>query len=154
MHVLGIRVEPNKVTFAVLNYNNEEADIINIEAIKIPVSLDFPAKLKYVRNTVLDIIREYEINKAGIRIAESNSKNIDVNRLHIEGVIQEAFSSSCIESYFTGRIQSISKKIGISVAEYKELLTANSHFPKINCWAYCTNKESKEAALVGYGALL
>ncbi|KCY10457.1 hypothetical protein J599_2544 [Acinetobacter baumannii 1598530] len=154
MNALGIRVEPKKVTFVVIDYSDNEADIKNVETIKIPVSLDFPAKLKYVRNTVLDIIREYSIIVAGIRIAENNSQNIDVNRLHIEGVIQEAFSSSSVTSYFTGRVQSISKKLDISTTEYKELLKANSHYPKINCWSYCTNKESKEAALVGYGALI
>lgn len=61
MNALGIRVEPKKVTFVVIDNSDNEADIKNVETIKIPVSLDFPAKLKYVRNTVLDIIREYSI---------------------------------------------------------------------------------------------
>lgn len=151
---LGIRVEPKKVTFVVIDYIENEADILNVENIKIPVSLDFPSKLKYIRNTVLDIIREYQICVAGIRIAESNSDNINTDRLHIEGVIQEAFSSSTVNSYFTGRLQTISKKLGIENSQYKELLKSNSVFTKINRWSYCSNKESKEAALVGYGALL
>lgn len=153
MRALGIRVEPKKVTFVVIDYIENEADILNIEAIKIPVSLDFPAKLKYVRNTVLDIIREYGIEVAGIRIAESNSDNVNINRLHIEGVIQEAFSSSSVQSYFTGQLMSISRKLNISKEEYKTLVKPGSHFPRINRWSLCTNNEIKEAALVGYGAL-
>ena len=102
MNSLGIRVEPKKVTFVVIDFTENEADIVNVETIKIPLALDFPAKLKYVRNTVLDIIREYNIQVAGIRIAETVSENVNINRLHIEGVIQEAFSSSSVNSYFTG----------------------------------------------------
>jgi hypothetical protein len=154
MRSLGIRVEPSKVTFVVLEYNNNVADILNVECIKIPFALDFPEQLKYVRNTVLDIIREYEISFAGIRIAESNSQNINTDRVHIEGVIQEAFSSSTVTSYFTGRLQSISKKLSITTPQYKELLKSKSSYPKMNKWDFCTNQESKEAALVGYGALL
>jgi hypothetical protein len=151
---LGIRVEPTKVTFVVIDFNDNEADILNVENIKIPLSLDFPSKLKYIRNTVLDIIREYDISVAGIRIAESNSDNINTDRLHIEGVIQEAFSSSSVSNYFTGRLQTISKRLSLHNDQYKELIKPKSIFPKINRWSYCSNRESKEAALVGYGALL
>ncbi|WP_336951198.1 hypothetical protein [Acinetobacter sp. AS167] len=154
MNSLGIRVEPKKVTFVVIDYTDSEADIVNVETIKIPLALDFPAKLKYVRNTVLDIIREYNIQVAGIRIAETVSENVNINRLHIEGVIQEAFSSSSVNSYFTGQVMSISRKLNINKELYKDLLKSKSQYAKINRWALCTNLESKEAALVGYGALL
>ncbi|WHP05766.1 hypothetical protein QLH32_17460 [Acinetobacter corruptisaponis] len=154
MRSLGIRVEPKKVTFVVINYNDNKVDILNVENIKIPVSLDFPSKLKYVRNTVLDIIREYNVCVAGIRIAESSSQNIDTDRLHIEGVIQEAFSSSTVSNYFTGRLQTISKKLSITNSQYKDFLKPNSVYENVGNWELCTNKESKEAALVGYGALL
>lgn len=154
MNSLGIRVEPKKVTFVVINYTDSEADIVNVETIKIPLALDFPAKLKYVRNTVLDIIREYNIQVAGIRIAETVSENVNINRLHIEGVIQEAFSSSSVNSYFTGQLMSISRKLDINKELYRDLLKSKSQYAKINRWALCTNSESKEAALAGYGALL
>ncbi|MGY5392081.1 hypothetical protein [Acinetobacter sp. YH12039] len=154
MNSLGIRVEPKKVTFVVIDYTDSEADILNVETIKIPLALDFPAKLKYVRNTVLDIIREYDIQVAGIRIAETVSENVNINRLHIEGVIQEAFSSSSVNSYFTGQLMSISKKLDINKELYRDLLKSKSQYAKINRWALCTNSESKEAALVGYGAAL
>lgn len=154
MNSLGIRVEPKKVTFVVIDYTDSEADILNVETIKIPLALDFPAKLKYVRNTVLDIIREYDIQVAGIRIAETVSENVNINRLHIEGVIQEAFSSSSVNSYFTGQLMSISKKLDINKELYRDLLKSKSQYAKINRWALCTNSESKEAALVGYGAVL
>lgn len=154
MNSLGIRVEPKKVTFVVIDYTDSEADILNVETIKIPLALDFPAKLKYVRNTVLDIIREYDIQVAGIRIAETVSENVNINRLHIEGVIQEAFSSSSVNSYFTGQLMSISKKLDINKELYRDLLKSKSQYAKINRWSLCTNSESKEAALVGYGAAL
>jgi hypothetical protein len=55
MNILGIRVEPKKTTFSVISIENENYKIINIELIKIPAALDFPEKLKYIRNCVLDI---------------------------------------------------------------------------------------------------
>lgn len=154
MRSLGIRVEPKKVTFVVIDCVDNAANILNVENIKIPVSLDFPSKLKYIRNTVLDIIREYSVCVAGIRIAESSSQNIDTDRLHIEGVIQEAFSSSTVSNYFTGRLQTISKRLSITNSQYKDFLKPGSVYENLSNWDLCTNKENKEAALVGYGALL
>ena len=153
MRSLGIRVEPSKVTFVVIDYTEQEADILNVEYIKIPAALDIPEQLKYIRNTVLDIIREYEISVAGIKVTEGNA-DINIARASIEGVIQEAFSSSSVEKYFTGRVVSISKRLRIHTDSFKAAIKSNSKFPKINNWHLCTNEKSKEAALVGYGALL
>jgi hypothetical protein len=150
MRSLGIRVEPSKVSFVVLEKNNDSIKIINIESIKLPKSLDRPSQLKYIRNTVLDIIREYEITIAGIRKAEPISKNQNSARIEIEGVIQEAFSSSSISSYFIG----ISKKISIKNTEYRPLISRKSSFERIENWDLCKNTETKESALVGFGAML
>jgi hypothetical protein len=154
MRSLGIRVEPSKVSFVVLEKNNDSIKIINIESIKLPKALDRPSQLKYIRNTVLDIIREYEITIAGIRKAEPISQNQNSARIEIEGVIQEAFSSSSISSYFIGIATSISKKISIKNTEYKPLISKKSSFERIENWDICKNTETKESALVGFGAML
>ena len=124
-----------------------------MELIKVPQALDFPSRLKYIRNTVLDILQEYSIPFAGIRVVESNSKNISFERLQIEGVIQEAFASSSITSYFTGQMQSISRNISITTETYKEITTnRDSTFPILESWELCKDKDHKEAALVALGA--
>lgn len=154
MNILGIRVEPKKTTFVVIACEEGFYQIINCELIKIPAALDFPEKLKYIRNCVLDILREYTIVVAAIRIAEGNSQNIDVTRLHIEGVIQEAFSSSEVEKYFTGRKNSIAAKLKMNGKEFDEVITGKTGYELIENWDILTTKNSKEAALVAMGGNL
>jgi hypothetical protein len=153
MRSLGIRVTAKAIHFAIVEKNENRFSIINVELIKVPQALDFPSRLKYIRNTVLDILQEYSIPFAGIRVVESNSKNISFERLQIEGVIQEAFASSCITSYFTGQMQSISRNISITTETYKEITTnRDSTFPILESWELCKDKDHKEAALVALGA--
>lgn len=153
MNILGIRVEPKKTTFVVIRYDNNEYVILNSECIKVPAALDFPEKLKYIRNCILDILREYTINIAGIRIAESNSQNFDITRLHIEGVIQEALSSSDVNKYFTGRKTSIAAKLNMKPGELDDMFKGQKGYDLIKNWDSLTNQNAREAALVAMGAL-
>ncbi|MCE2027338.1 hypothetical protein [Sessilibacter corallicola] len=153
MNILGIRVEPKKTTFVVIECEGDRFTIINNEVIKVPAALDFPEKLKYIRNCVLDILREYGISIAGIRVAEANSQNLDVTRLHIEGVIQEAFSSSDVESYFTGRKVSIASRLKMKTEELDEVFRGKSNFSVIVNWDLLTTQNSREAALVAMGGI-
>ncbi len=154
MRVLGIRVEPKKTTFVVIEQINDKAEVINNEVIKVPAALDFPEKLKYIRNCVLDILREYSVTIAGIRVAESNAQNLDVTRLHIEGVIQEAFSSSDVDKYFTGRKLSIASKLDLKTTEFDEIVRGKINYETLGSWQLLSNVYSKEAALVAMGALV
>ena len=153
MNLLGIRVEPQRTTFVVIKFNDDKFNIINCELIKVPAALDFPEKLKYIRNCVLDILREYKVSIAAIRIAESNSRNLNVTRLHIEGVIQEAFSSSDIDKYFTGRKRTISSRLGVKSTEFNKIISGETEYPNIINWDSLTNKNAREAALVVIGAM-
>ena len=153
MNILGIRVEPKKTTFSVIATENEKHNIVNIEIIKIPAALDFPEKLKYIRNCVLDILREYDISIAGIRVAESNAQNLDVTRLHIEGVIQEAFSSSNVKQYFVGRKNSIASKLNMTGKELEALFNGDKEFELIDNWDVCNTRPARESGLTAMGAL-
>jgi len=153
MNILGIRVEPKKTTFVVIKCENDEFTIINNELIKVPAALDFPEKLKYIRNCVLDILREYSINTAGIRVAEGNSQNLDVTRLHIEGVIQEAFSSSDVDKYFTGRKSSIASRLSMKTKDLDDLFKGKEKYEAVSNWDVLKGSSSKEAALVAMGAI-
>jgi hypothetical protein len=154
MRTLGIRVEPKQTTFVIVDSTDNKFEIINKEIIKVPAALDFPEQLKYIRNCVLDILREYSINTAGIRVAEGNTQNLNVNRLHMEGVIQEAFSSSNVEKYFTGRKSTIASKLGLKIVDIEAALKSKSKFERLKNWSMLNNSNSKEAALVAIGAIL
>jgi len=153
MNILGIRVEPKKTTFVVIEANQEVFKVVNNEVIKVPAALDFPEKLKYIRNCVLDILREYSISTAGIRVTEGNSQNMDITRLQIEGVIQEAFSSSDVDRYFTGRKTSISSRLCINTDDFDAMIKGKKVYDLLGDWQLLRNSSSREAGLVAMGAL-
>ncbi|MBP0047496.1 hypothetical protein H9C73_02010 [Marinobacterium sp. AK62] len=153
MNILGIRVEPKKTNFVVLGKVNGQFEVINSEVIKVPSALDFPEKLKYIRNCVLDILREYSIFYAGIRVAEANTQNLDITRLHIEGVVQEAFSSSNVGGYFTGRKTSIAARLNLKPKQLDAVFKGQRDFNGIVNWNILSRKNSREAALVAMVAV-
>lgn len=149
MRTIGIRVAPTVVTFAV--YDCDEQEIINAEDIKIPAAFPIPEALKYIRNTILDILREYGVEKAGIRVTESTSRNLSIPRIQIEGVIQEAFASSSLSSYYIGQISSISAKVGIPKVDFKKYISGELDFSQVEHWNDLTNNQ-KESVFCAIGA--
>ncbi|MDF1583524.1 MAG: hypothetical protein RQ733_10030 [Methyloprofundus sp.] len=76
-----------------------------------------------------------------------------MTRLHIEGVIQEAFSSSEIDRYFTGRKTSIAARLGMKPKELDEIFKGQKEFNLLENWNSLTTSTAREAALVAMGAL-
>jgi hypothetical protein len=150
VNTIGIRVKPSSVIIAI--HDSVENSIVNVESIKIPKALSTPEALKYVRNSILDILREYKITKAGLRIVEGNSKTIVIRRIEIEGVIQEAFASSMLSAYFCGQISKISAKLEIPRADFKRYIDGELEYVNIENWNN-HNKEEKEAILTSLGAV-
>jgi len=149
MRTIGIRARPDDVTFVI--YDVDDQAILNIETIKIPKALSDAESLKYVRTNILDILREYEIEKAGIRIIESNSQQKSIKRIQIEGVIQETFASSSLSKYFCGQISTITKLIGINRADFKKYINGVIMFDSVENWADL-NDIQREACLAAIGA--
>lgn len=150
MITLGIRAKPDSVTFAI--YDSEVLNVINVEKVKIPKALSIPESLKYLRNTILDILREYGVEKAGIRVTESNSQSLNIHRIQIEGVIQEAFASSNLISYYCGQISSIAARVGIERADFKRFVDGEMDYNSIEAWGEL-NKEGREALFAALGAV-
>ena len=149
MRTIGIRVEPTAITFVI--YDHDENTIINVEKFKIPKALTRPERLKYVRVNLLDILREYEVHLAGIRITESNAQTPNIDRIQIGGVILEAFASSPLKGYFCGQISSISKRLGIERTDFKKYIEDDLDFAAIENWSDLTKVE-KEACFAAIGA--
>lgn len=148
MITIGIRAAPKVVTFAI--YDADENTIVNVEEIKIPAAFPTPAALKYVRSNLLDVLREYKVERAGVRVTEAFSPHLSIERIQIEGVIQEAFASSELESYYVGQIASISKRLGIDRNKFKPLVDGDSD-PGVENWS-TMGKEEREAILCAIGA--
>lgn len=150
MNTIGIRAKPCSVIIAIYDLGNNR--IVNVEDIKIPKALPTPEALKYVRNSILDILREFDIEKAGLRIVESSSQTLNIRRIEIEGVIQEAFASSLLAAYYCGQISSIAAKLSMKRADFKLYVDGEKTFEAVESWDD-HNKEEREAILTALGAI-
>lgn len=102
---LGVRASPSEVVYCVID--DKKGEVITIGKITTPKSMNTPEALKHIRLNLIDILREYSILEAGIRILEPTAQRISIERVQIEGVIQEAFASSPLKSYYIGQISNI-----------------------------------------------
>jgi hypothetical protein len=148
VRTIGIRVAPKAVTFVV--YDSDEDSVLNVEDIRIPIAFATPDALKYVRNNLLDVLREYEIERAGIRVTEPSAQTTNIDRIQLEGVIQEAFASSNLQDYYVGQISSISKKLGIQRTDFKRYIEGELQWDVEN-WEVLNDKQ-REALLCAIGA--
>jgi hypothetical protein len=149
MITIGIRAAPTVVTFAI--YDSDVAKVVNVEEIKIPAAFSTPEGLKYVRSNLLDVLREYKVAKAGIRASEPSAQSPSIERIQIEGVIQEAFASSELTSYFVGHISSISSRLGIPRNDFKPFVSGEKEY-EVEKWAEMTPVE-RESVFCAIGAV-
>ena len=114
MKAIGIRTNPKEVFFTIVEKLEEENKVLTIDKLTLPVSLETPDKLNFIRKTIIDIINQYDVQLAGIKVTEGNAQSKNIDRISIEGVIQELFSSCSVQKYFGGNISKISKLLGLS----------------------------------------
>ena len=148
MITIGIRARPTGVVYAVVD--TEDASVVNLDQVVIPMAFDTPDALKYVRSNFLDIIREYGIQRAGIRATEPNSQRMNINRIQIEGVIIEAFASSPLRGYYVGHIASIASRLGRTRTDLKPMIDGDVAY-NVDGWTDMS-KEEREAVLCALGA--
>ena len=149
MITIGIRAEPKGLTFAI--YESDEPRVLNVEMIRIPAAFSIPEGLKYLRSNLLDVLREYAVVRAGVRITEPSAQGISIERVQVEGVVQEAFASSMVEGYYVGQISSIAAKLNIDRAELKPLISGERDHP-VEGWGDLTPHQ-REAILCAQGAV-
>ena len=146
MNILGIRVSPKTIYFSIFDSN--EYSFKNVVKISVPQALIIPEQLKYIRNNILDLLREYKVEKAGIKITEGNAQSISIERLYLEGVIQETFASSQIKSYKTLMLSGIASRLNTNARELKKYIENKPSNTGIDMSVSDFNKEEIEAMLV------
>lgn len=152
MKVIGFRASPTEIYYSLIEVSTESFMLLTVERIQIPVSLNFPEKLNYIRKTVKDIIMEFDVSKAGIRITESSSKNLNIERVSFEAILQEVLSCSHIKKYFVGQISNISSKLDIVRSDFKRYIEEKKiSYNHIVLNTY--NKAEREAILVGIACI-
>jgi hypothetical protein len=146
---IGVRASPTEVVYCV--FDSDQDEVVNIGKISIPKSLGVPEQLKHIRLNLLDVLREYEISEAGIRILEPTAQSISIERVQIEGVIQEAFASSNVKSYYVGQISSIASRVGIERSQFKPMGDGDTSLEGFENWGDLSKTE-REATLCAMGA--
>ena len=149
MITIGIRAAPKVVTFAI--YDSDSRKVVNVEEIKIPAAFLVPEALKYLRSNLLDVLREFRVTNAGIRASEPNAQNLNIERIQIEGVIQEMFASSEMAAYYVGHISSISSRLNIPRTDFKPLIAGEKEF-EVENWNNLSPVK-REAVLCAVGAV-
>ncbi|MNW35562.1 hypothetical protein D3C74_125600 [compost metagenome] len=122
MRSIGIRVSPSEVNYCVVEKNGHDLSIVGYDKVIVPRALDIPSQLAYVRTNINSIIVEYHIVKAGIRVHEGSTQNLSIERIYLEGVIQELLADCSVHRYFLGRLSSIAKLIDEPVSEIKKYI--------------------------------
>ena len=149
---IGIRVKPDCIIYSIIKEEGEDREIIRIDKVNVPIALQIPEQLKFIRSTFLDIIFENKVNLACIRVTEPTAQKISIERINIEAIIQELIASSSIEKYYIGQISTISAKLGIARESFKPLIDSKAKDCEFfNNWNKY-NKEEKESLLAALSA--
>lgn len=123
---IGFRVSPNEIYYAILENTEDAYKFVSISNLKIPVSIDEPGKLSFIRNTVSTILIEYNILYAGIKLIEGNARssinNTLIFRFNVEGVLMELFSNSSIQKYFLGITSNIASVLKVKKEKPQDML--------------------------------
>lgn len=149
---IGIRVKPDCIIYSIIKESDENKEIILSDKVNIPIALQVPEKLKFIRSTFLDIIFENQVNLACIRVTESMAQKASIERINIEGVIQELIASSSIEKYYVGQIATISARLGIARERFKPLIESKANECEFFDGWNKYNKEEKESLLAALSA--
>jgi hypothetical protein len=149
MKAIGFRANPRGLTFAI--YCDVTKSFVNVEKFDIPAAFEKPDGLKFLRNNMLDVFIEFNVQRAGIRLAESHAQKPNIDRIQIEGVIQEAFASSDLMSYFVGQIATIERLLGIGKGVFKPMIGGTNTL-EIEGWGDMS-ADQREAMLAAIGAL-
>lgn len=153
MNAIGIRATPKIIYFAVVHQNENNNEILVISKLIIPLALSIPDKLNYVRKTVIDIINQYKVTTAGIKVTEGNAQKISIQRISIEAIIQELFSSCSVEKYFGGNISMISSLLEIPNDGTLKKMIKGEEIPKEIDFIKNLTETEREAVLSSLAAL-
>ena len=144
---IGIRVYSNKkVYYSIIEETEDSRNYLSTSFFVIPLAMNAPERLNYVRNTIIDIINEYGVTTALVRVRErlTNINKLAVERFYIEGVLLEAIAGSKVTKYKLGEISSITSLLGIERTDFKKLTNNELQWddlPENMDWAELANEE-------------
>lgn len=154
MRAIGIRVQAKQIFYSIVEETDTEYNILTSEEFTVPMALDMPDRLSYIRTSFESIIKEFQVTSAGIRIAEMGQSinNSVIERTYIEGVLQELLSNCSVTKYFSGRKNTIARLLEITLKEITSIMDAEQSFHEISEWDKI-KKEEREAIVAAFTSL-
>lgn len=141
MYSIGIRVSVQqkqplgKIYFAIVHLDeDDELEIIRVSYLNIPVAVDVPEKLAFIRTNFWAIVKEFDIQLGALRVTETIASNPLVYRMNIEGVLQELFANSSIEKYKLLNIAKLGSIFGERKEIVKSQIKSGDNFADIEDW--------------------
>lgn len=123
---IGFRVSPAEIYYAIVENREGTYEFISISSLKIPVAIEEPQKLSFIRNTISTMLLQYNIEFAGIKLIEGNARsainNALIFRFNIEGVLKELLSNGRSKNCFLGLATNIAATLEIEKAKPAEML--------------------------------
>lgn len=149
---VGLRSQADKKVAVVVVEGTQDAPLLVYrQVIEAPVGAEMPQALASLRQQLLDLLRSCNVQRVGVRVAESNSRGANKegarNRTRIDGVLLEISGTLRLEVVH-GALSTIAKELGAK--EPKKQLIAD----EFRGLALAELKlELREALLVGVAAL-
>lgn len=152
---IGIRAKAKEIYYCIVDETDSNIELKALERFIVPQALDMPDRLSYIRTSFESIILEFGTVNAGIRIAEGiqTVNNSTIERMYIEGVIQELLSNCSVQSYFAGRKNSIASLIGTDSKTLTSCLDGKHDLLGIEGWSDRYKKEEREAIIAAVASL-
>jgi len=152
---LGFRVETKVIRIAVVRRRGQEL-AYEVMPLNLPLALEDPQQLTYVRSNLLDVMREAGARFAGIRTGEHVSrgglKASGRRRIMIEGVLMELIASGSAESYVIGAKATLASRLNVTHDEIGKLIEGTSSWLGSDGWVDLKSNE-REAVLIAAASL-
>ncbi|MCC6243020.1 MAG: hypothetical protein IT353_09280 [Gemmatimonadaceae bacterium] len=152
MRSIGFRAAPTQVTYAIVEGDGSTFTIITLGNLPVPAALLPPNQLHFLRTVLLDVMRAFQIVRAGLRLPEMTPGGADSFRTNAEGVLQELLASSQVQWYFTGRKDRIASLLTIERKAVSRLMDGDEAPPYATDWA-SYDKATREAILAACAAI-
>lgn len=156
MNCIGLRASTECIYFSIVKKDGVNFEIQAMDKIFIPKALTHPKKLTYLRNTLISIFLEYNVQNASIKLNEfSKFAGPDPIRLNFEGVIQEVIANSTVYNHECIKNRTIQSRLDISNEELELMKKGNLiKLPfKENDWKK-GSIELRESAIIAFSFLI
>jgi len=95
---IRIKVSPEEIYYTISEHTQHNKKILISSKLVVPKALDTPDKLSFIRNTLISLINQYNVQRANLKIAKIDFKNEKIiNLIKLEGIVQELLSTSGVE---------------------------------------------------------